>query len=327
MHCNVSRLKRKVVLSGVIAAALAWPPAVLAQNWFNPQPPASQDLTLAPPAPDVGDLFTRIDRLEEIVRRLNSEVESLRRRLGEGTQASAPVDPPPTAPQSLTWVSDEAQPQPLVEEGAPLSEPERARAIEPPTPLLPLPSPVVVSTANAVVPAARITVTGSAAPRFSDAQLPAPGQPSLLRGPQAGSDVEVAALPPGPADTQAENAYSDAYDRLIAEGMAGAGTAFSTFLKRYAGHELAGNAQYWMADTHFVRGEYTAAAREFLAGYKSYGSSPKAPESLLKLGLSLAALGRDEKACSSLREVAVRFPQAPTAVRERAAEEQVNAGC
>ncbi|NND50043.1 MAG: tol-pal system protein YbgF, partial [Rhizobiales bacterium] len=45
------------------------------------------------------------------------------------------------------------------------------------------------------------------------------------------------------------------------------------------------------------------------------------------LGLSLAALGRDEEACSSLREVAVRFPKAPTAVHQRAAEEQVNAGC
>ncbi|NND49259.1 MAG: tol-pal system protein YbgF [Rhizobiales bacterium] len=148
-----------------------------------------------------------------------------------------------------------------------------------------------------------------------------------MRGPQASDQVEVATLPPASADSQAQSAYSQAYGRLIAEDLDGAEAAFSGFLKRFPSHELAGNAQYWLAESHFVRGQFASAAREFLTGYRTYASSPKAPESLLKLGLSLTALGRKDEACSSLREVAERFPQAPSAVHERAASEQINAGC
>ena len=59
-------------------------------------------------------------------------------------------------------------------------------------------------------------------------------------------------------------------------------------------HKLAGNAQYWLGETHYVRRDYKAAATAFLNGYTTFENSPKAPDSLLKLGMTLVVMGEKE---------------------------------
>ena len=63
-----------------------------------------------------------------------------------------------------------------------------------------------------------------------------------------------------------------------------------------------------LAKSFFVRASTKQAAASFLKGYQTYGKGSKAPDSLLKLAMSLDRLGQKEAACSSYGELNTRFP-------------------
>jgi tol-pal system protein YbgF len=93
-------------------------------------------------------------------------------------------------------------------------------------------------------------------------------------------------------------------------------------------HPLASNAAYWMAETLYVRKNYAAAASGFARNYRTYGKeAPKAPDNLLKLGMSLFGLGEADKACLSYAELANEFPNAPTHIQQALDRESSRAGC
>ncbi|MFL2896055.1 MAG: tol-pal system protein YbgF [Candidatus Pelagibacter sp.] len=60
-------------------------------------------------------------------------------------------------------------------------------------------------------------------------------------------------------------------------------------------HTLAGNAQYWYAETFRIRQLYTDAASAYLEGYQKYPKSEKAAINLLKLGVSLVQIGEKDQ--------------------------------
>lgn len=142
---------------------------------------------------------------------------------------------------------------------------------------------------------------------------------------QIGFGTQVAASPMGGGDPK--QLYEAAYSYLLQQDYGAAEAAFNDFLKQYPGDQLSGNAQYWLGETYFVRSQYKAAAAAFLKGYETYRQSAKAPDSLLKLAMSLDRLGQREAACSSYRELNTQFPSAPQHVRDRAATERGRAGC
>lgn len=130
-----------------------------------------------------------------------------------------------------------------------------------------------------------------------------------------------------PSASAPEDAYEAAINQLKRGQFDVAEAEFANFLQRYPNHNLAGNAQYWLGETFYVRGAYRQAAEAFLTGYSTYSSSTKAPDSLLKLGMTLAALGQQEQACATLGELNRRFPSATQAVKQRAQLERTRAGC
>jgi tol-pal system protein YbgF len=147
---------------------------------------------------------------------------------------------------------------------------------------------------------------------------------------------EMAALPPAFGAATAPNAgdasnakqlYETAYGYLMQRDYAAAQGAFEDFLARYPQDSLAGNAQYWLGEAHFVRGEYKAAASSFLKGYQNYAGNARAADSLLKLAMSLDRLGQKDAACSSFGELSTRFPNAPENVKMRAKSERQRIGC
>ncbi len=143
------------------------------------------------------------------------------------------------------------------------------------------------------------------------------------------SPVQTAALPP-PVDGAAgdpKQLYETAYGYLLQRDYGAAEVAFDDFLKKYPSDSLSGNAQYWLGESHFVRGQYKAAAGAFLKGYQSYAAGAKAPDSLLKLAMSLDRLGQKDAACSSFSELNVKFPNAPQSVKARAQSERQRVGC
>jgi tol-pal system protein YbgF len=155
-------------------------------------------------------------------------------------------------------------------------------------------------------------------------------------GAAPGPAPEIAALPPAFGAATAPNAgdasnakqlYETAYGYLMQRDYAAAQGAFEDFLNRYPQDSLAGNAQYWLGEAHFVRGEYKAAASSFLKGYQNYAGNARAADSLLKLAMSLDRLGQKDAACSSFGELSTRFPNAPENVKMRAKSERQRIGC
>ena len=76
-----------------------------------------------------------------------------------------------------------------------------------------------------------------------------------------------------------------------------------------------------------MRGQYKNAADAFLKGYKKYKSGEKAPDTLLKLGMSLAELGQKDAACSTFNELGAKYPEAPEHIRDEAKAQRKQAGC
>ena len=86
-------------------------------------------------------------------------------------------------------------------------------------------------------------------------------------------------------------------------------------------------AEFWLGESHLQQGEYRDAANAFLAVYKTSPDSAKGPDALLKLGVSLSALGEQAAACATLAELGRRYPRATDSVMSRVRDEQEKAGC
>lgn len=156
--------------------------------------------------------------------------------------------------------------------------------------------------------------------------IASPQAPAPAPGPAAAAPTP--AFPQATAsDATAKQLYEAAYGHLLQQDYASAEAAFDEFLRRFPNDQLSGNAQYWLGETFFVRGQFKAAANAFLKGYQAYARSVKAPDSLLKLAMSLDRLGQKDAACSSYSELTVKFPNAPVNVKSRADSERRRIGC
>ena len=140
---------------------------------------------------------------------------------------------------------------------------------------------------------------------------------------QAATGNQPYALPGANADEQ----YQYAFDLMRQTKYEEAEKALSTFVDDYPDHPLAGNASYWLGEAYYVRKDYNNAALTFAQTFQKYPQSGKAPDSLLKLGMSLAALGETADACKALHELKVRYPKAPEGTKQRAAKEWAKNGC
>lgn len=140
----------------------------------------------------------------------------------------------------------------------------------------------------------------------------------------AAGETDVAALQPG---TTPEQVYEEAYGHLLQQDFVAAEAGFKALLKQYPKSKLAGNAQYWLGETHYVRGNYKAAADAFLTGYKDFRKGQKAPDSLMKLAMSLSRLGEKDAACSAFAALENDFPKVQAQLRRKAEAERTRAGC
>ena len=125
----------------------------------------------------------------------------------------------------------------------------------------------------------------------------------------------------------ADALYQLSYNDLLRRRFDAAEQGFTKFLKLHGKHKLAGNAQYWLGESYYARGHYKKAAKAFLTGYRDYGASTKAPDSMLKLGMSLRRLGQKKHACATFSELSTRFPRASSQIKKLAARERQRTGC
>jgi len=133
-------------------------------------------------------------------------------------------------------------------------------------------------------------------------------------------------LQPANGDTAPE-IYQSALEALRAEHYDEAEKKFNKILNRFPSDKLAGNAQYWLGESFYARKQYEKSAVAFAKGYQQYHDGTKAPDSLLKLGMSMQMLNKNKEACAAFVSLAKEFPRAEKNVKDRAALEAKKLGC
>jgi len=128
-------------------------------------------------------------------------------------------------------------------------------------------------------------------------------------------------------DESPEKQYEFAISFLKVGDYNTAERAFREFITTNPKHELAGNAQYWYAETFRIRQLYTDAASAYLEGYQKYPKSEKAPINLLKLGISLVQIGEKDQGCLMITGVEKQYPKANQSVLQKAKYEEKKFDC
>jgi tol-pal system protein YbgF len=128
-------------------------------------------------------------------------------------------------------------------------------------------------------------------------------------------------------DVSAEKQYDFATSFLKVGDYSTAERAFREFVITNPEHKLAGNAQYWYAETFRIRQLYTDAASAYLEGYQKYPKSEKAPINLLKLGVSLVQIGEKDQGCLMIVGVKKQYPKANQSILQKAQYEEKKFEC
>ncbi|MGD9650618.1 MAG: tol-pal system protein YbgF [Dongiaceae bacterium] len=146
---------------------------------------------------------------------------------------------------------------------------------------------------------------------------------------QLGVTKETKALPKveTPASADAKSDYDKAFTLLQQAEYDKAEEALKKFLNQHPNDALAANAQYWLGETYYVRGDYAQSSVEFLKAYQQYPKAPKAADGLLKLGLSLAQLKNKNDACITLKRLLREYPKAAGNLLKRAEDEAKRLQC
>ncbi|MCO6179904.1 tol-pal system protein YbgF [Ciceribacter sp. RN22] len=167
-------------------------------------------------------------------------------------------------------------------------------------------------------------------------ELDSSGMPvsaSINTSAQGGTNLPGVETPAGTGSAQVaslgseSNVYQSAYGHVLSGDYGLAENEFNDFLSRYPQSRKAADAHFWLGEAQYSQGKYNESAKTFLNAHQAYSSSPKAPEMLLKLGMSLAALDNTETACATLKEVTRRYPKASRAVVNKVATEQKRLSC
>ena len=137
------------------------------------------------------------------------------------------------------------------------------------------------------------------------------------------AEKKTSLLPNKPAEEQYEFAVSfmKIGDYETAE------FALKEFIEKNKDNDLAGSAQYWYGETFRIRQLYSDAATAYLDGYQNYPKSKKAPDNLLKLGITMVQLGEKDQGCKMISGLKKEYPKASKSVLQKAQYEQKKFKC
>ena len=102
---------------------------------------------------------------------------------------------------------------------------------------------------------------------------------------------------------------------------------FAIILKEHETNKLSGNAQYWLGEVYYKNKQFDKAAVAFAKGYNNYKEGAKGADSLLKLGLSMAQIGKKDEACLAFVNLPTEFKKADDTIKAKAKNEAKKLGC
>jgi tol-pal system protein YbgF len=151
--------------------------------------------------------------------------------------------------------------------------------------------------------------------------------PPRPAGPPVAPTAGGSAAPPTLPTASGDQAYHDAFKLLQDGDYAAAERGFRSFVQSNPKSQLAGSAEYWLGETDYARRDYANALTAYAEGYKAYKASPKGPDNLLKLGITLAALGRKPDACAVFSRFSQDYPRATDLQKRRVDQERQKNQC
>jgi tol-pal system protein YbgF len=134
--------------------------------------------------------------------------------------------------------------------------------------------------------------------------------------PPKASDSAPGAAGPPPGVT-AQSLYSNAYRDKLGGQADLAMQQFQDYLRFFPGTEHAANAQFYIGEIHFNRGEFDHAVRAFDTLLEKHPDNSKTPDALLMKGRAALKLGDKQEAIRNFREIGKRFPTSDVAARAR----------
>lgn len=129
--------------------------------------------------------------------------------------------------------------------------------------------------------------------------------------------TETPTTTPGIDPFAEQQAYQSAFDLVRTGRYEEAAIALGEFIVEYPTGSYAGNAQYWLGETYYVRRQFEQAVREYERLVSAYPNSRKLPDALLKIGYSQDELGNKAEAERALGQLIQRHPQSTAATLAR----------
>src|SRR3984957_10886115 len=168
-----------------------------------------------------------------------------------------------------------------------------------------------------------------------------PSAPLVRETPAAGAPLELGKGPPPPPPTtgptvvgsgiamldQPREQFNVALQAFQAGQYPEAEVGFKAFLTANPAHRLTPDAIFYIGETYLQRSRPREAAEQYLKVTTDYSKSPRAPESMVRLGQTLAALGNSDQACATLTEFGKRYPTASASVKKQAEHESAKDHC
>ena len=205
------------------------------------------------------------------------------------------------------------------------------------------PAAALTAPAAAAVPATAATTTATTQPALVPQVSDAPGVLGTIPASAllavttdgavaAAQPTEMVALAPAlPAGTPKQQ-YDYAYDVLKQAVQQGgeydeARRAFDAFIESHPDHELTDNAYYWLGETYYVVKDYASASHHFALGLQRFPDGNKAPDIMLKLGMSLYGSGRTDEACIAFEKFGELYAGASAQLKQKVAREAQRSGC
>ena len=325
-----SSFRPSLIAAFVACVALAAPAQAQFDIFHRQAPPPADIPGGAPGDPDdAAGLVVRINRLEEELRQANGRIEELenaQRRLEAQLQkfrqdvefrfgdrsGGAP-------PESDVAEAPLAPDQPGV---AP--RPRRSDAFDP------------NADPNAPGAPRPLGTTSPSAPLVRESPAPlAREQPAAGAPLELGKGPPPAPQPSGPTIVgsgvamldQPREQFNAALQAFQAGQYPEAETGFKAFLAANPAHRLTPDAIFYIGETYLQRSRPREAAEQYLKVTTDYSKSSRAPESMVRLGQTLAALGNSEQACATLGEFGKRYPTASASVKKLAEHESAKDHC
>ncbi len=127
----------------------------------------------------------------------------------------------------------------------------------------------------------------------------------------------AAAQPPQNQAPPADQLYGSALSDFNSGKNDLAAQEFSQYLQVYGTTELAGNAQFYLGEIDYRKGDYPAAVQDYNKVLDQYPGGNKAPAAQLKKGFALLESGQRDAGVKELRSLIARFPKSPEALQAR----------